>query len=96
MDLSCGNVVPSSTELTEYIGVEVQAVLGQAALSEQNLPKVRVHRGVAPHPQRISVHIFLCGDRTAVQTWTLNQPPSCTKLLGTLCRLDLHDHNGVM
>lgn len=68
MDLSCGNVVPSSTELAKYKGVEFPSVLGQAALSEQNLPQVRAHRGVAPHPQRVSVHIFLCGDHTAVQT----------------------------
>lgn len=68
MDLSCGNVVPSSTELTKYKGMELPAVLGQAALSEQDLPQFRAHRGVAPHPQRVSVHIFLCGHRTAVQT----------------------------
>lgn len=80
MDLSCGNVVPSSTELTEYKGMEVTAVLGQAAFPEQNLPQVRAHGGVAPHPQRVSVHIFLCGDRTDVRTHTLNAPPSSTEL----------------
>lgn len=74
LDLSCGDVVPRSIELTEHKGVKVPALVGQAALSEQKLPEVRADGGVAPHPQRVSVHIFLCRERTAVQTHTLKPP----------------------
>lgn len=54
-----GDVVPRTTELTKHKGVEIPAVLCQTALPEQDLPQVRAHRGVAPHPQCVSIHIFL-------------------------------------
>lgn len=60
LHLHCGDVVPRSAELAEHKGVEIAAVLRQAALAEQELPQFGADGGIAPHPQRVSVHILLC------------------------------------
>ncbi|TNN44561.1 hypothetical protein EYF80_045235 [Liparis tanakae] len=60
LHLRRGDVVPGAPELSEHEGVEVLAVLRQAALAEQDSSQLRVHGGEAPHPQSVSIHILLC------------------------------------
>ena len=57
----CGNIVPGPAELTKHKAVEILTILGQAALAKEDLSHLRGDRGVTPHPQRVSIHVFLLG-----------------------------------